>query len=40
MDHAITIGEVLMASGVVMGVIVLGTVAVSVLWFMAQGWDH
>ena len=40
MNHAITIGDVALASGAVLGLIVLGGLVVGVLWFMAQGWDH
>lgn len=40
MSHAITIGDVAMASGAVLAVIAVAALAVGALWFMAQGWDH
>lgn len=37
MDHAITVGDVLIASAVVITVIALGGLAVWVLWQYAKG---
>jgi hypothetical protein len=38
--HAVTLGDVLTVVGVGLGIVAVLAIAIAVLWFIAQGFDH
>jgi hypothetical protein len=38
--HAVTLGDVLTVVGVGLGIVAVLAIAIALLWFIAQGFDH